>query len=110
MLFWLFPKTVREVYQFFSSHSYSATFFLFFFFFWPRCAACGILVPPPEIKPGSPALEAWSPNHWTAREFPETLLFAILHKKKYSEVKKVPWTESQESLVFPLAKLVTLNK
>ena len=27
----------------------------------------GILVPGPGIKPVPPAVEAWSPNHWTAR-------------------------------------------
>ena len=32
--------------------------------------ACGILVPQPEIEPVPLALEAWSPNHWTTREFP----------------------------------------
>lgn len=36
----------------------------------------------------------------------ETLLFAILHKNKYDEVKKVSLTESHETLVFPLVKLV----
>ena len=39
-------------------------------FFWPRCAACGILVPQPGIKPTPPAVEARSLNHWTAREVP----------------------------------------
>ena len=29
---------------------------------------CGTLVPPPGIEPASPALEARSVNHWTARE------------------------------------------
>ena len=33
--------------------------------------ACGILVPRPGIEPVHPALEAWSPNHWTAREVPK---------------------------------------
>ena len=46
----------------------------FFFFFWPRLAACGILVPGPGIEPAPPAVEAWRPNHWTAREVP-TLYF-----------------------------------
>ena len=41
-----------------------------FFFFWPRCTACGILIPWPGIEPRPPAVEARSPNHWTAREFP----------------------------------------
>ena len=39
--------------------------FLFLFFF---CMACGILVPQPGIRPMPPALEAWSPDHWTTRE------------------------------------------
>ena len=30
----------------------------------------GILVPRPGIEPVPPAVEAQSPNHWTAREFP----------------------------------------
>ena len=30
----------------------------------------GSLVPLPGIEPGPSAVKAWSPNHWTAREFP----------------------------------------
>ena len=41
----------------------------FFFFFLPRCMACGTLVPRPGIEPAPLAVKAWSPNHWTAREF-----------------------------------------
>ena len=41
----------------------------FFFLFWSCGVACRILVPPPGIKPMPPAVEAWSSNHWTAREF-----------------------------------------
>ena len=33
----------------------------------PRMA-CGILVPWPGIDPAHSAVEAWSLNHWTARE------------------------------------------
>ena len=40
--------------------------------------ACRILVPQPRIKPSPLALEVQSPNHWITREFPATLLFAIL--------------------------------
>ena len=40
------------------------------FFFWPRSPACGILVPWPGIKPVPPAVEAQSPNQWTASEVP----------------------------------------
>ena len=32
--------------------------------------ACRILVPRPGIEPMPPAVEAQSPNHWTAREVP----------------------------------------
>ena len=32
--------------------------------------ACGILVPQPGTEPGPSAVEAWSPTHWSAREFP----------------------------------------
>ena len=39
-----------------------------FFFFLSHHTAHGVLVPPPGIKPMAPALEAWSFNHWTARE------------------------------------------
>ena len=44
-------------------------FVFFFFSLWPRHTACGILVPRPGIKPVTPAVDMWSPNHWTAREF-----------------------------------------
>ena len=37
---------------------------------WLCHTACGILVPRPGIEPLPPALEAWRPNPWTAREFP----------------------------------------
>ena len=41
----------------------------FFFLCHP---ACGILVPQPEIEPVPLAVEAWSLNHWTTREVPES--------------------------------------
>ena len=41
-------------------------FFLLFSFFlsWPHCGAC-------EIEPRPSGVNARSPNHWTAREFPQ---------------------------------------
>ena len=45
------------------------------FQFGPHRMACGILVPLPGIKPIPPAVEAQSPNHWTAREVPQRTLF-----------------------------------
>ena len=41
---------------------------MFFFCLWPYHAAYRILVPWPEIKPMSPAVEMQSLNHWPARE------------------------------------------
>ena len=45
----------------------------FFFFFFPFCLGCEIFIPRPRIEPMCPAEEVWSPNHWTAREFPGKL-------------------------------------
>ena len=41
-----------------------------FFFFWPQHLACRILVPQPGIEPEPPAMEVWSPNCCTTKEFP----------------------------------------
>ena len=54
----------------------------FFFFFWPR----GILVPWPGIEPVPPAVEAQSPNHWTAREFPHAHLFPTLPSRRWPNI------------------------
>ena len=54
--------------------------------FWPRQAACGILVHWPGIKPAPPAVEAWSPNHWTAREFPLSFFLSI-YRSIYLPIK-----------------------
>ena len=53
-------------------------FLPFFFFFFFLAVPFGNLVPQPRIKPMSLALEAWGPNHWTAREVPESCYFFIL--------------------------------
>ena len=42
-----------------------------FFFFGQFRAACGILVPQPEIQPRPLAVKAQSPNDWTTKEFPK---------------------------------------
>ena len=54
---------------------YTILFYLCYFAFWPCHAACGILVPQPGIEPTPPAVEAWSPNHWTARKAPMPFIF-----------------------------------
>ena len=38
-------------------------------------AGCGILVPRPGVESMPPAVEAWSPNHCTAREIPGFLSY-----------------------------------
>ena len=44
-----------------------------FFFFLLCHTASRILAPRPGIDPGPSAMQVWSPNHWTVREFPENL-------------------------------------
>ena len=65
----------------------SVFYFLIFFLFWPCHVACGILVPWPGIEPGPPAVEVWSPNHWTTREFPIFQLFNNIHFFLYNKKK-----------------------
>ena len=50
------------------------TYLLLNLFIWPCRAACRILVPRPGTEPMPPAVEAWSPNHCTAREVPRRLI------------------------------------
>ena len=40
-----------------------------FCFSWSHHVVCGILAPQPGMEPVPPVVEAWCPNHWTAREF-----------------------------------------
>ena len=54
-------------------------FYLFILIFWLSHMACGILVSQPGVERELPALEAWSLNHWNAREVPR-LLFKISFK------------------------------
>ena len=62
-----------------NSHMFWGVFVcLFCFSFWPHHTACDILVPLPETEPVPPAVETWSPNHWTSREV-LTMLFRFVH-------------------------------
>ena len=47
------------------------------YFFLAMPWACGILIPWPGIEPGSLAMKAQNPNHWTAREFPPNYSFNL---------------------------------
>ena len=54
------------------------SFLNLFVFFWLSCTTCGILVPWSENEPASSAVNVQSPNHWTAREFPDYWLLLPL--------------------------------
>ena len=69
VFFYCSPHPLISYYSFFKIQSKWV-----FFFFWPRRTACGRLVPRPGIEPTPPAVEAWSPNHWTTREVPKWVL------------------------------------
>ena len=55
---------LRLILSFFFFNIYSLVLII-----WPCFAAKGILVPHQQVKPMAPALEVWSLNHWTTREF-----------------------------------------
>ena len=57
---------------------HSISFSILFLSFWPCRVTCRMLVPRPGIEPMPPAVEAQSPNHWTAREFPLSFYFLLL--------------------------------
>ena len=42
--------------------------------------ACQILVLWPGIEPVSSAVKAWSPKHWTTKEFPRDVHLIIIHQ------------------------------
>ena len=60
--------------------------FIFFFFFGLHCVAYGISVPQPGIEPTPLAVELWSPNHWTAREFSGTFFLMTVRSTGSSEL------------------------
>ena len=67
-----------------------------FFFGWHR-VAYGTLVPQAGIEPASPAVEVWSPNHWSDREVPLVSgHFFMIHCSFHAW--KIPWTEEPGGL------------
>ena len=46
--------------------------------FSPHCQACRIFVPQPGIELGPLAVEVWSPNHRTTREFPGFIFLKLI--------------------------------
>ena len=75
--------------------------FSIFFFFWPNHVAYRILVPQPGIKPVSPAVGAWSPNHWTSREVPTPLAFCLLPQPLLVPVTPLLSISSSTGLIGP---------
>ena len=57
--------------------------FVFVFFFAHAIWLGGILVPRPGMEPVPPAVEAGSPNHWTARESPSQIDSLLQMAKLY---------------------------
>ena len=74
---YLFPLAACPVLLFLS------VFLFYFILFFFGSTACGILVPQPGIKAMPLAVEARSPNHWTAREVPLVSFFFILDVLKF---------------------------
>ena len=62
------------------------------------------LVPWPGIKPGPPALQAWSLSHWTTREVPKMYSFTVVEARS---LKSVPlgWNQGVGRAVLPLESL-----
>ena len=90
-------------------------FFYFSFIFWSCHVACRILVSLPGIEPGPSAVKAWSPNHWTTREFPKSILWLkfFYRQKKgggHGGGKSVPGKPHRVLLSFICSTLMTSNK
>ena len=74
------PFYIHTLFFFFFGKARKIYFFIFIFIFWPCRVAYGTLTPQWGIELGPSAVRAWSPNHWTAREFPGK----FKHKKMFS--------------------------
>ena len=63
------------------------------FFFFPHDVACGILVPRPGIELVLPAMEAQSPDHWTARNW------SLLNGCLLSDLNFCPYIQNQAAFL-----------
>ena len=66
---WFLPEPESE--PWFGGRSFIYIYIYIYIFFLATLVACGILLPQPGIESGPSAVKAWSPNHWTTREFPK---------------------------------------
>ena len=70
----------------------------FSFFFSLHRAACRILVPWPGMEPTPPAVEAQSPNYWTARQVPPFWnLVVVVQLLTHVWVFMTPWTTAHQA-------------
>ena len=81
--------TILHFYKLQVTDRYANPFF-FFFSLWPRYMVCGILVPWQGIEPVPPAVEAQSPNHWTAREVPANSFFQLAFQLSLHRIWRDP--------------------
>ena len=72
-----------EVYGLHFKKHFKFIFKSYFIYFLRHCAAHGILIPRLAIKPVTPGVGMWSPNHWTTREFPKGLFFCFFFFKNF---------------------------
>ena len=70
-----------------SSPQTAHPYYHYYCFFWLSFVACTVLVLQPGIEPVSPTVEIWSPNHWTAREFPAHPYFWVIERRKWERPK-----------------------
>ena len=68
------------------------------FIVFAHSVTCGILVPWPGIELRTLAVKAQSPNHWTAREFPEFCFIRNL-KTYWKRNKKAPKLKQERKKV-----------
>ena len=83
---------------------------MFFVCLFVLATPCGLrsLVPRPGMEPAPPAVEVWSPNHWTARGVPVLRYVAHLLIPDGEETEVPSWGDGRSavSLWLPLPSIV----
>ena len=62
--------------------------FLIFFFLARLHSLQDLSTPQPGIEPRPLAVKAWSPNHWTTREFPVDFVYASSTQANWNLIKR----------------------
>ena len=71
-------------------------------FFWPCHVACGILVPQRGVEPVPPAVEVWSPNYWTTREFPGLVISVLFNNQIFMGHEKC---KNKQTIIYALQEV-----